>query len=423
MSTPIPATVLRHLSSPVLAAIWRRARLQVERNGLSTAGSITIDLDAESAEALGGLLGRTVEARRTKIELADLDAALRASAAQCGLLAVLELLGGPLADRPAVRTQTAARKASLWAQLDAELRAVGLQARPWVPQWIAGLRAAGLLTRARDEAGVLISQICSVLGALQPALDGEEPAARWELAQLASSHTKGAHGLDSQSLAATAVLRAIAAATGQPEPTTAQARRDLWLSVGVNPDNVSGTVMAWGLRPPGDSPWAAMMRSRADLGLVTHITLQEWDAAARLEPWAAPGDLIRICENPQVLQAAAAARVRRPLMCVSGNPSIIGLLAVADLHLRGIQAAYHGDFDAAGIDIANRIHRLGATAWRMNHQDYLDAVASLIPLNSLTLPTAVARCTWDTDLATTMNHIGLAIHEEAVLGLLLDDLR
>jgi uncharacterized protein (TIGR02679 family) len=419
----MPEHVRRHLASPALATIWRRARAQVERNGLSATGSITVDLDADSAEVLGGLLGRTVPARRIKIELADLDKALRGSAAQCGLLATLELLGGPLENRPAVRTEKAARKASLWAQLDAELQAVGLQDRPWVPRWIEGLRTTGLLTRARDDADVLISQVCAVLGALRPALDGEQVSSRWELGQLASSHTKGAHGLDSQSLAAAAVLRAVAAATGQPDPTTARERRDLWLTVGVNPDNVSGTVIAWGLRPPGDSPWAAMMRSRADLGLVTHITLQEWEASAQHEPWAAPSQVVRICENPQVLQAAAAAQVRQPLLCVSGNPSIIGLLAIAALTTQGIPTSYHGDFDAAGIDIANRIHRLGATPWRMSRQDYLDAVATLGPLNSLALTTDAPQCDWDDGLAGTMKQVGLAIHEEAVLESILSDLR
>ncbi|TCC32040.1 TIGR02679 family protein [Kribbella speibonae] len=422
MSTPMPDPVRRQLASPALAGIWRRARSHVEQNGLSPTGKITVDLETATAEVLGGLLGRTIAARKTKIDIADLDQALRGSAAQCGLLSVLEVLGGPLKDRSALRTEKAAQTASLWAQLDTELKAVGLQDRPWVPRWIDGLRRAGLLARARGDASLLISQVCAVLGALRPALDGGESTGRWELGQLASSHTKGAHGLDSQALAAAAVLRAVAAATDRPDPTTAQERRDLWLSVGVNPDNVSGTVIVWGLRPPGKGSWATMMRSRADLGLVTHITLQEWEVAAGLEPWAAPAELIRICENPQVLQAAAAARVSRPLLCVSGNPSIIGLLAIAALAAQGIPAAYHGDFDAAGIEIANRLHRLGVEPWRMSRRDYLDAVATLSPLNSIALAGDVPSCEWDAELTATMNHMGLAVHEEALLDALLGDL-
>jgi uncharacterized protein (TIGR02679 family) len=420
--TELPDRLKTYLAAEWLAPVWDRARALVEKNGLSCTGRITVDLDAQGAHALGGLLGRTILAGRSRIELAELDAALRRSAAQRGLIAVMEVLSGPLVDRTAARVAKAERAASLWAQLDAALEPTGLQGRPWIAAWIESVRRAGLLVRAGEEAPILIRQVCSVLRALQPALDRRQGAPRWELGQLASSHTKGAHGLDSQSLAAVIVLRAIAAATGRPESATANDRRELWLSVGVNPDTVSGTILTWNLRPPGNGPWASMMRLRADLGVVTHLTLQEWDLVARDEPWAQAETLIHCCENPQVLQAAAAAQVSRPLICVAGNPSVVGQLVIDSLAAGGVRLAYHGDFDAAGIEIANRLHCRGAGLWRMGRQDYLDAVGSLSPLNSLELTGSVAAAGWDAELAPTMNHERLAVHEEAVLGLLVADL-
>jgi hypothetical protein len=43
----------------------------------------------------------------------------------------------------------------------------------------------------------------------------------------------------------------------------------LWQRVGVSTDEISGTVITWGLRPPGGDRWSAMIRERADLGLIT----------------------------------------------------------------------------------------------------------------------------------------------------------
>ncbi|GAA3435916.1 hypothetical protein GCM10018954_055230 [Kutzneria kofuensis] len=64
---------------------------------------------------------------------------------------------------------------------------------------------------------------------------------------------------------------------------------------------MSGAVLTQALRPgPRDVPWAVMMRARAELGLVTHVTLQEWHVAAH-RPWAVAGQDVFACANPQVL--------------------------------------------------------------------------------------------------------------------------
>ena len=87
-----------------------------------------------------------------------------------------------------------------------------------------------------------------------------------ELGELATRGTGDAHGLDGGRVTAALVLRAAAAAFGAPVPTSATERRELWARLGVSPDAVSGTVLSWGLRPPGDDAWSAMMRQRAEPG-------------------------------------------------------------------------------------------------------------------------------------------------------------
>lgn len=83
---------------------------------------------------------------------------------------------------------------------------------------------------------------------------------------------------------------------------------------------------------------------------------------------------------------------------------------------------YHGDFDRAGIAIAQRLIARGARPWRLAAGDYRQAV-SIASGGILELTGPVGSVSWDAELAGTMNAVGLAVHEEALLKLLLGDLR
>jgi len=437
---PMPARLRAYLANEHLAPLWAAVRTRLEGNGLNVAGTMDIVLDPGGLEALSGLLAAPVHVRPTgavRVSLAGLDDALRASIGARGLLAVLGELSGPLNDRQARRTRAAAAVTDLWAGFEAQLTDAGLAGAGWVRPWLAGLRRNGVLTRAGNGAQEGITRAVSVLAVLaatQPLADADPGALRaglpapaiFELGELAARCcAQDAHGLDDGEPAASLVLRALAAAYGMDAPGTATARRDLWGTAGVAPDAVSGTVLVWGLRPPGTGAWATMMGDRADLGLVTHITLQEWRAAAGTVPWAEPGAVVHACENPQVLQAAARAGAKRPLVCTSGNPATVAQLAIDAMVGAGVQVAYHGDFDVAGVQIAGRLFARGVQPWRFACADYSGALAvAEAPAGhgTLELGGQVGPTPWDPALARAMNTAGVGVHEEALLETLLGDL-
>lgn len=427
MADHIPAPARDYLAG--LQPLWLLVRKRLEGNGLSATGVVVVDLDYQGAEDLSGLLGRAVPQGRTRIRLAELDAVLRASAIAHGLVTVVaELTGGPLVDRKAASKEREVTKLDLWAFWERAVAKSGLDAAPWIPVWRDGLRRTGLLSRAGDEAETVIRQAMAVLRTLTPTVplasrtpgavaDAVPVESAFELAELAGAVCGDAHALDDGQLTAAVVLRAIAAATGMPLPTTAVARRELWSAVGVSPDAVSGTLLTWAVRPPGDDPWSVMMRARADLGLVTHVTAQEWRAGGN-RPWVVAGQEVFACENPQVLQAAARASTSMPLLCTSGNPVTVALHALDRLIADGATVRYHGDFDVAGIQIARRLFDRGVLPWRYAAGDYLSAVASArLPLGG-----PVPDTPWSPGLAEAMREHRVAVHEEAVLALLLDDL-
>ncbi|WP_435771369.1 TIGR02679 family protein [Nocardioides sp. SYSU DS0651] len=393
---------------------------------------VTIDLDEIGADRLSGLLGSNTRAGRVGVRLDDLDRALRASSAAAGLVTVVaDLAGRPLVDRAAAREDAVKGRAEMIGLLDAALADAGLTDAGWVPGFVDTVRRTGLLTRAGPSAAAAIRSAGAVLaemraaGVLAPATQdgGETGLGGWELAELASRCTGDAHGLDDGRVASALVLRAAATALEVPVPETAGARRDLWGRLGVTTDHVSGTVLVWALRPPGNDPWSVMMRSRADLGLVTHLTLQELHGPVAAVPsWCTEGTVVSVVENPQVLQAAAKARVPEVLLCTSGNPSTAGWVLLRRLIADGAAVRYHGDFDWQGVAIAGRVLAAGASPWRMAAEDYSVAVAGLPSDANLGLSGTPVATAWDPTLAIEMERLGVAVHEELILATLLDDL-
>jgi uncharacterized protein (TIGR02679 family) len=414
-----------YLQSESLRPLLELLRQRLERNGLRVNGVITVGLDDDGADKLGGLLGRAQQPGRVRVRLEVLDRALRASAANLGLIAVLTELGGPLVDRPATREQDRRQRADVWRSLDTALVEGGFASAGWVQEFVEGVRRSGLVARLVDRD---LAQFAAVLSTVAPgsamglaAASGPAVAEpRWELAELASRCTGDAHGLDDGRVVATLVLRAIAVATRQPAPASAAERRGLWMSVGVTSDEVSGTVLTWGLRPIGDEEWAAMMRERARQGLVTHLALAELRSVPGL---ALADETVFACENPQVLQAAARARVKVPLVCFSGNPSAAALFLLQLLVSGGARVAYHGDFDWPGVAIADRLYARGAVPWRMNGADYATVAGDLAAESGLALTGAPVPTPWDPELSRLMLSRGLAVHEESLLSVLLTDLR
>jgi uncharacterized protein (TIGR02679 family) len=406
------------LAQPALARLWDLLRDRLERNGLQVRGRLRLDDIAEAErEALSLLTGRSYAGSGVSVALTDLDTALRAGAAGCGLVEVTEQLRGPLTDRPALRDARRAATETIWSAADRASRIHGLDDAPWLGPWLEEVRRAGTLTRLDpSRASQLIVQAIEVLALLR-----EPPTlGRGELAERV---TGTAHGLDDDTLLSRLVLRGVARMLDVESPQDARTRRELWQAAGVTTDRVSTTVLTYGLAPLGDEPPVRLLRERTLAGVETHLTLRDLHRMT----WRLPTSTeVFVCENPRVVEAAADHGCRRPLVCVFGNPTTTALTLLDALHAAGARLAYRGDFDWPGIAIANRMNSRYATRpWRMNAADYEEHVATarergtpLRPLSGSPVDAA-----WDRELTPAMTALGAAVHEESALELLLTDLR
>ncbi|MFJ1649203.1 TIGR02679 family protein [Streptomyces sp. NPDC088258] len=439
----LPAETRAWLAGPGLARLWEATRARLERNGLRATGSLRLTgLRAEERTALSHLVGKALTGTTATVALAALDTRLRASAAGLGLAETLGALGPPLTDRRAARADTDARRARIWSPVASALDASPLAGEAWAREWYEGLRRAGVpagvapdtATRTLQQAVLLLTVLLAPAaaaperaGPTAPVDAGGRcvpaPGVHRGRGELAAEVTGSAHGLDDGSWLSRLVQRGIALAHGAALPDSAAERRALWRLAGVAPDEISSTVLTYGLRPEGGGWRERALRERADHHAETHLTLRELRTLRLSLPAGTP---VHVCENPRVVEAAADAGCARPLVCTSGSASTAVLTLLDALAAAGCRFAYHGDFDWPGIALANRImRRYDARPWRLLAGDYrlLAARAAERGIPPLPLAGPSVAAEWDPGLAPAMSALGVALHEEATLEPLVNDLK
>jgi uncharacterized protein (TIGR02679 family) len=394
------------VATPALTDVWERIRARVETTGLPPQGKVTLTLPSRDARhAVGALLGRNVTRDRVSVDLAELDARLATRSGRPGLAAVLEALTGqPLRDRRSERTQLAQRREEPLALAESLLEA------PWVEAWVTGLRRTGLLTN-RSSAARLVADAAEVLR-----LVTSDPSPRSRV-ELGARLLGDAHALDEDRPLHLVVLRGLAAASGVAVPSSPPDRRALWHAYAVTPDLVSSTCLTLGLRPIGDDPVSERLRMAADAGDPVHLTA--WDLR-RFDLTAPARSPVLVCENPRVLEAVAESLGGdRAVVCTSGEPNTVVTTVLERLRPEA-ELRYHGDFDWAGIAIANRlVTRFAVTPWLMTAAHYEAGLQPGCP----SLPDKPVEPLWDAELGAAMRLHGIAVHEESALAVLLTALR
>ncbi|XRQ09071.1 TIGR02679 family protein [Actinomadura welshii] len=396
----------RLLGGPDTAWLVQRARTRLERGG-SLTGKVTLPKATPAQRrAVELLLGRRAGTGTSlSVSLAEVDRVLRDSGASPhGLAAAVELLDGPVRDLARENAETAAAWAAAFAPLDEVLAT-----RPDLAEWRTWLDTTGLvrrLTSGPAEAAEALRRLAAVVGRL--------PSPDIPLGQFAAETCGHAHALDDGPLA-TLALSCARALTGLPFRSDggAESRRETWTAVGVHMDELSSTVLCLGLLGDAHTPTGRMLAAMQ--GEPVSLTLRQ----LRRHTSPIEADLVRICENPVVVAAAADALDRDcpPLVCVGGRPSTAVWRLLELLAEGGAEFAYHGDFDWGGIAIATAVHeRIGWHPWRYDAPAYRKATSNT-PLTGRPVPTP-----WDPSLATAMRDRAVRVEEEQVLTDLLTDL-
>ena len=341
------------------------------------------------------------------VVLARLLQILREAALPDDLPRALTICDGPLIDRPAERRAHQARWAAIVADCLARLPAVSQRA----PALAEPATWQRLSAGDADQAAAWIDDLV----ALARFLDRPPPEhSAWLLQELAVQLAGDAHALDrGRGLGR---LAAWALAGCDPRGADPLAWRAAWAAVGVQVPQTTAPVLALGLRwqsGPFSEGWNAHAAAGEPLRLTSRAI-----ASARL----APLPLLSICENPGIVEAAADRLGHRcpPLICLDGQPTTAALLLLDAAVAAGASLRYHGDFDWPGLAIANHLRQRfpQLQPWRYRNTD----LAAAAQLPGPPLQGEAVAASWDPALAEVLTDRGCALHEEAVLQELLDDL-
>jgi uncharacterized protein (TIGR02679 family) len=408
------------------AAAWlvRRARDRLEA-GRPLTGAVTLTgATAEQRRAVERLTGRPPRSGTSlSVSLPEVDRVLRESgAAPGGLAEAVVRLTGPLRDRDRDRMDTAAAWAAAFAPLDD-----AVAGRAELAAWRAWLDATGVVRRLAPSPQValpLLDQVAAVLRRL--------PSRAVPIGRLAAECCGDAHALDDGRPAGTLALSAVRALAGLPfaAEVSADSRRTAWACVGVHLDDLSSLVLCLGL--PGDARTALgkVLALHRETGQPTALTLRQ----LRSHDEALSAGLVRICENPVVIAAAADELGSQcpPLVCVGGQPSAAAWRLLDLLAAAGAEFRYHGDFDWGGIRIASATRqRVGQgkshwQPWRYDRDAYEAAVTAVLGVHTAARLSRLAgepvATPWDPGLAAAMTRHDVRIEEELFLDTLLADL-
>lgn len=401
----------RLLGGPDTAWLLARARNRLER-GTPLTGTVALSgATAAQRRAAELLLGRRAGTGASlTVSLDEVDRMLRSSGA-CpgGLASAVAILDGPVRDLARENAETAAAWKSAWARLDDVL-----SGRDELAGWRAWLDSTGLvrrLTAGPDGAGPVLDRLAAVIDRL-PSASGVP------LGRLAAETCGDAHALDEGSPLATLAFSAARALGGLPYRAEggAEARRAAWAAVGVHIDELSSLVLCLGLPGDGRTPLGRLLGAARESGEPVALTLRQ--LRRHSGPPAVHG-LVRICENPVVVAAAADALGDRcgPLICMGGRPSAAAWRLLELAAAGGAEFVYHGDFDWGGIGIAAAVYeRVGWRPWRYDADAYR-SVPSTAPLTG-----RPHRTPWDPGLESAMAERAVRVEEELFLADLLTDL-
>lgn len=398
-----PADVLATARDPRLAPLWAELARRMGASARPVRRVRLTGLDPNTREAVAGLL-RSPRLPPADVTVPTARVADAFGVDDTGLRRLVEAVHGPLGDRASTRARAeAARRA-------AGERLAAVAAR-------AGGDTDGLARWARAQAAAVDGDLPAHTALVERVLDtiaGAAPTRPVPLPVAAARSLGDPHALDFDQRAGRLLTAALAARAGVDEVTGARVRRDLLHGAGLIDDDLSSTVLTWGLRLATTHPAAGWAGALADAGEATSFTL----AQLRRWPVSAPCPAtVRVVENPAVLAAATRTGCPAPLVCTAGIPSVAALLLCEQLVACGCRLHVHADFDPGGMRIvAGLLDRFPqATAWAMTAADYRAARPSAVSF----APADVPPTPWDPPLAAALRDRGRAVFEEQLVQTLL----
>ena len=278
------------------------------------------------------------------------------------------------------------KEEEFWSEIKDDLREKS-EKRPEfqkIALWLTGMREEhrygySVLMEARKnhslkESIILVQNVEEALANIC----SEEEFTGTPLAVLAASITGNPHYFDKNNLGGKLLVSALCSLAKREYPTTAYEWRELLLEYRILPDEVSNTVITYGLHlemEDGLHPafeGYCMMREPGILIM---------PALGKAKRAYGEGKSIFIVENEMVFSYLTKqfADSKITVLCTSGQPCTVAIRLIELLCKENVTIYYSGDMDPEGIRIADRLcERFEGRIkpWRMGAEDYWNGISN-----------------------------------------------
>ena len=199
----------------------------------------------------------------------------------------------------------------------------------------------------------------------------------YPLAVFSAEISGNPHYFDQGTTAGQLLVHGMCYAARTDYPENAHQWRELLLSNGIVPDNISSIVHIYGLRLQIGDDWHPAYDAfckRQESCAVTMENLQELTAVQ------STGDKVYIVENEMVFSYLLKHLEQKnvALLCTSGQLRSAAVKLMPFLLDSGVEIYYSGDTDPEGIQIADRLWRKYGDrirVWRMSAEDYVKSIS------------------------------------------------
>lgn len=228
--------------------------------------------------------------------------------------------------------------------------------------------------RDREKTEKLLKTVGKALLLLEDIRETEE---EYPLAVFSAEISGNPHYFDQGTTAGQLLVHGMCYAAQTDYPENAHQWRELLLSGGIVPDNISSIVHIYGLRLQVRGEWHPAYEAfcrRQEPCAVTMENLQELTA---VQP---TGDKVYIVENEMVFSYLLKHLEQKKvtLLCTSGQLRSAAVKLIPFLLDSGAEIYYSGDTDPDGIRIADRLWKKYGDrihVWRMSVEDYVKSLS------------------------------------------------
>lgn len=333
----------------------------------------------EERRAIGGILGKTFYEDAIRFPFTEFEKGLQSTKfAPVNFEEVLEAyFGRKMITTQKMRMEEERSRAELFETVEGCL-AEGAGPDSIVVSWLREMyskKKYGYQTvireygRDRERTEKLLKTVGRALVLLE---DIRETQEEYPLAVFSAEISGNPHYFDQGTTAGQLLVHGVCYATRTDYPENAHQWRELLLSNGIVPDNISSIVHIYGLRLQIGGDWHPAYDAfcrRQEPCAVTMENLQELTA---VQP---TGDRVYIVENEMVFSYLLKHLEQKnvTLLCTSGQLRSAAVKLIPFLLDSGAEIYYSGDIDPDGIRIADRLWRKYGDrirVWRMARRDY-----------------------------------------------------